>query len=138
MDINLFQDLFVNKNLSLRKIYIIVSIFIISILLIIVFNDNFYDYFEGNASLKNGNVISSVVSIYDLKYIINNKNMMIGGSTFAYKVVKVDDYLEGYKVVSLKLNNYKGIENMFIEYKIIINKDTLLNYLIKSMKGEYV
>ena len=136
MDINLFQDLFINKSLSLKKIYITVSIFIISILLVIVFNKDFYDYYEGTASLKENNIITSVVSIYDLKYINNNKNMMIGGSTFAYKIVKIDDYIEGYKVLSLKLDNYKGMDNMFIEFKIVINKDTLLNYFIKSMKGE--
>ena len=135
MDINLFQDLFVNKSLSLKKIYITVSIFIISILLIIIFNKDFYDYYEGTASLKENN-ITSIVSIYDLKYIINNKNMMIGGSTFAYKIVKVDDYLEGYKVVSFELDNYKGIDNSFLEYKIVINRDTLLKYFIKSLKGE--
>ena len=62
--------------------------------------------------------------------------MMIGGSTFAYKIVKVDDYLEGYKIVSFELDNYKGIDNSFLEYKIVINRDTLLKYFIKSLKGE--
>ena len=138
MDINLFQDLFINKNLSLKRIYLIVSIFIISILMIIIFNNDFYDYYEGTSSLKDNIVIYSVVSIHDLKYINNNKNMMIGGSTFSYKIVKIDDYIEGYKVVSLKLSDYKGIDNMFIEYKIVINKDTIFNYMVRSMKGESV
>jgi len=135
MDINIFQDLFVNKSLSIKKIYITVSIFIISILLIVIFYNEFYDYYEGSATIKD-NMITSVVSIYDLKYINNNKNMIIGGSTFSYKIVKIDDYIEGYNVVSIKLNNYNEVDNLFIEYKIIINKDTILDYFIKSMKGE--
>lgn len=134
MDINIFQDLFVNKSLSLKKIYITVSIFIISILMIVIFDNEFYDYYEGNATIKD-NLFISVVSIYDLKYINNNKNMIIGGSTFSYKVVKIDDYIEGYKIVSIKVNNYHDVDNLFIEYKIIINKDTILDYFIKSMRG---
>ena len=134
MDINIFQDLFINKSLSLKKIYIIVSIFIISILMIVIFDNEFYDYYEGSATVKD-NTITSVVSIYDLKYINNNKNMIIGGSTFSYKIVKIDDYFEGYKVVSMKLNDYNEVDNLFIEYKIIINKDTILDYFIKSLRG---
>ena len=137
MEISIFEDLFINRIISLKKIYIVVSIFIVTILSIILFNNNFYDYYEGYASY-NDEKLSLIVSIYDLNKITTNSEIIIGGTTFTYKIYKIDNYLEEYKIVNIEVNNYKGIENEFIKYKIIIDRDTVLNYLIKTIKGEWL
>lgn len=137
MEISIFEDLFINRIISLKKIYIVVSIFIVSILSIIILNNNLYDYYEGYASYNDGN-LSLIVSIYDLNKITTNNEILIGGATFSYKINKIDNYLEEYKIININVDNYKGIENEIIKYKVVIDKDTILNYLIKTIKGEWL
>ena len=135
MEISVYEDLFINRRVSTNKIYLVVSIFIIIILSIVIFSNNYYEYFEGYATYKEQKLVS-IISVYKIYLIKDHNEILIGGTTFTYKIDKIDDYLEGYKVVYLDINDYKNIDNDYVNYKIIIGKDTILNYLIKTIKGE--
>ena len=135
MEINIYEDLFTNRRVSVNKIYLVVSIFIIIIISIVIFSNNYYDYYEGYATYKEQKLVS-IISIYKLNLLTDNNEISIGGTTFTYKIDRIDDYVEGYKVVYLDVNDYKDVDNDYIEFKIIVGKDTILNYLIKTIKGE--
>ncbi len=137
MEINVFEDLFINRRISVNKIYLVVSIFIIIILSIVIFSNNYYEYYEGYATYKENKLVS-IISIYKINLIKDNNKISIGGTTFTYKIDRIEDYLEEYKVVYLDVNDYKDIDNDYLNYKIIIGKDTILNYLIKTIKGEWL
>ena len=135
MEINIYEDLFINKNVPINKIYLVVSIFIILIISIVVFFNNYYEYYEGYATYKEQRLVS-IVSINKINILKDNTEISIGGTTFTYKIDKIDDYLEGYKVVYLVVNDYVDVDNNYIDYKIIIGKDTIVNYFFKTIKGE--
>ena len=52
---------------------------------------------------------------------------------------KIDDYVDNniYKEVTISINKYNNlIDNNVVKGKIIINKTNIINYLIKTLKGE--
>ena len=66
--------------------------------------------------------------------------MKINKKTYAYSIdsIEKENYINSgmiYKVINIKIDKYKGIDNSYVEYQIIKDKETILNYFIKTMKG---
>lgn len=139
MTIKIFNEIFVNKTVNNKSMIIVELILIISLFTIILFNNEFYDYYIGKAEVKE-NTLSTLVFIDDIELIKNNKEIIIHDSVYAYKIKNIEDenYVSNgsiYKIINISINDYEDIDNNYIEYKIVKEKDTLLNYFIKTLKG---
>jgi len=140
MNIRLFNEIFINKIVDKRKIIYLESIFIIVIFLIIIFSDNLYDYYNNYGELQEEDKISTIVNSKDLEMISSKREIKINNKIYSYEVdsINEDNYINDgkiYKIVIIKINHFQSIKNSYIEYQIIKEKETILNYFIKTMKG---
>ena len=143
MKIESYQNSFKNKEISIFKSTVVITIFIIILGLIIVFNNDFYNYYSGYGILEKNNEISILVDINDLNKITNNNKIIIERTTFSYKVISIDKNNIEYGnnilkkiVIEVPITKELNIKNNYVKYKIIISKDTILNYVLKTIKGE--
>ena len=98
-----------------------------------------YDYYNNSGELKE-NVLSTIVNVKDLEILTSNDSMIIKKEIYKYDVDSIDEnnYISNgliFKEVKIKIENYKGINNNYIEYQIIKDKETILDYFIKTLKG---
>lgn len=145
MEINLYQNNFSNKYICLWKMISVVLVFILVLALILIFNNGFYDYYEGNAIFEDPNKFSTLVNINDLEKITSSRKIVIEGTTFSYDVLIIDDndYVYGNEIfkkihISLNCDNCSHIKNKYSRYYIILGHDTIFNYFIKNLKGDIV
>ena len=143
MKIESYQNNFNNKEISIFKSMIVVAIFIIVLSLIIVFNNEFYNYYSGYGVLEKDNEISILIDINDLNKITNNNKIIIERTTFSYKIISIDEANIEYGnnilkkvLIEVLLTKELNIKNNYIKYKIITSKDTILNYILNTIKGE--
>ena len=142
MDIKSFQSNFRNKDIKIKPYIIVVSILISIILVIVTFNNRLEDYYINYATVKDKEV-KVIVSYQDLENIVNNKKIIIERNIFTYKIKKINDIAyEGdmYKEVVIDINDIDEkflTDNNVIKIKIITDKTTIINYLFKTMKGEW-
>ena len=139
MDIRVFNDIFVNKIIDKRKMIFVELFLLISLLTLIIFFNNFYDYYNGAGEIKN-NIMSTLILTSDIEILKSNKIMKIEGKEYDYKIknIESESYISNgyiYKMVNVKINNYKELDNNYIDYQIIKKKDTIINYFINTMKG---
>lgn len=141
MNIVEFKTSFENYEINYKKYIYVVSIFLIFFLVVIVFNNNFYNYFTGKFSVVNNDEVSLVVNYSDLDKIINNENIIIEGTKFTYKINKINDYMyDGilFKeiIMNVDLPDKLNIINNYLDYKIELGKETIFDILIKVVKGD--
>jgi hypothetical protein len=139
IDLKIFKNIFINKKINIKKIIILESIFIIILFLIILLINNLYVYYNNSGEVKDDYLVT-IVNIKDLEIISNNNKLKINNKEYVYKIIdiKEDDFVSNgmlYKVVYLGVDNYKSIENNYVEYQIVKEKETILNYFIKTLKG---
>lgn len=138
MDINYFNNSFSNEELNVKKYFLLVLFFIV-LLFFILKNNSFYDYYLGSGVVSN-NMIKTSVLLNNLEKINTNNKIEIGGSTFTYEVesIEKEDYIYGenyYKMVNIKIiESFNYIENDYINYKIILDKDTMFSYFLKQLQ----
>ena len=141
MNIKQFQSNLKNMNINLVPYILVVSIFICIILLIISFNNKLEDYYVTDSLVKDKQ-LKIIVNVDDLNKITDNKKIRVGKDIFTYKVEKISDLViedNIYKEVMINIDNFDDkllIDNNVIKLKIITNKTTILNYLLKTLKGE--
>ena len=139
MNISIFKDIFENRTINKKNIIIVELIFIIFLISLIVGFNNLYDYYNNSGELKE-NVLSTIVNVKDLEILTSNDSMIIKKEIYKYDVDSIDEnnYISNgliFKEVKIKIENYKGINNNYIEYQIIKDKETILDYFIKTLKG---
>lgn len=141
MDIESFQKSFKNNEINIKFYLLVVSILFSIILIIIGFNNNIEDYYVTQGIVNKENV-KIIVDINNMDKITKNKKLKIGRDIFTYKILKIEDNVYNnniYKEITINVENLSSnilIDNNVIELKIIINKTSALNYLIKTIKGE--
>ena len=142
MQINEYQENFYNKAINLKKILLILLIFIFAILIIIIKNNNFYDYYYGMLIIEDDEKVSTLVNINDLEKILNNNRIIINNLSYSYNIEKVadDNFINGddvFKKIYLKINDNKNfnIKNLYLNYSIIVDKNTIFNYVKESIIG---
>ena len=139
MNIRVFNEIFVNKYIDKKKMIVVESILVISLILLIIFNNDFYDYYNGKGEVKD-NILSTLVFIDDIETLKNNNEIKINDDLYAYKIdsIETENYVSNgfiYKIINIKVNDYKDIDNNYIDYQIVKEKDSILNYFIKTLKG---
>ena len=140
MDIRIFKDIFINRFINKKSIVIVELSFIIILLLLIISFNNLYEYYNNSGEIKEGNIMTTAVNTKDLTILTDNNSMKINKKTYAYSIdsIEKENYINSgmiYKVINIKIDKYKGIDNSYVEYQIIKDKETILNYFIKTMKG---
>ncbi len=141
MNIEIFQKNFQIRDINLRPYIIVVSIFIIIMLVISFFYNKLEDYYICSGIVIDDNV-SLIVNKEELNNIIDNNKTMIERNIFTYKVLKInelEDINSSFNEVILefdKIPKHLFINNNIINMKIITNKTTFFEYLIKIAKGE--
>lgn len=142
MQINEYQENFYNKAINLKKILLILLIFIFAILIIIIKNNNFYDYYYGMLIIEDDEKFSTLVNINDLEKILNNNRIIINNLSYSYNIEKVadDNFINGddvFKKIYLKINDNKNfnMKNLYLNYSIIVDKNTIFNYVKESIIG---
>lgn len=141
MDLVSFDTNFRNVDINIKKYILVVSIFMFILFVLLLFNNSIEDYIIIKSSVNNKK-IEFIVDIDNLD-IINNKNkIIIEGNTFTYRIDKIDDYIyedKLYKKITIQVDDIDEkylINNNIIKMKIVTNKMTIINYLIKSIKGD--
>ena len=142
MQINKYQENFYKKKKKKKKIILIILVFIFIILIIVIANNNFYDYFYGMLIVEDDERISTLVNINDLEKVLNNNEIIINQLHYSYNIEKIenDNFINGndvFKKIYLKINDNKvfNIKNLYLNYSIIVDKNTIFNYVRKSIIG---
>ena len=141
MDIEIFQKSFQTRDINIRPYLIVVSIFVSFILIIVLLNNKLEDYYICNGKVLNQKVIV-VVDSEELKNITENKKIIIERNIFTYKVEKINEIINNnsiYYELTLEFDRIPKhifIDNNIIELRFIVNKMTIFDYLIKTLKGE--
>lgn len=120
------------------KIYnlgIIISI-IILIFIYIIFTYNYQTYYISKGKVLNNN-LELLVNIEDIKYITNNKVIILDGQAYNYIVssigndLLVDETYNNYQYVYLKISNLNTLNNYVYEVKIPKENQKLVKYFKK-------
>ena len=142
MNIEVFQKSFQIREINYKPYLIVVSIFITIILAIVLLNNKLEDYYISNGKVVDNN-LSFIVSTEELDYITKNKKIIIERNIFTYKINKINEVIYNnslfYEVILEfnKIPEHLFIDNNIIEAKVIINKTTIFDYLLKTAKGEW-
>lgn len=143
MDIRTFNSSFENKSINLLKPFIVVFTLIVIILTILIFKNDFNDYYIGTGIVNKENTVLILVDVGDINHIIKGNKIIIERTTFSYKINSISDDIIEYGTNYLKkvyldisLPDYLNIVNNNIKYQILVDKDTIFNYIFKMIKGE--
>ena len=139
MEIELFQKSFKNQEINIKPYILVVSIFLFIIFIIIGLNNKIEDYYITEGTIKDKE-IRLITNVKDLNNIVNNKKVKIEKDIFTYEVKKIEDYIVDnniYKEVVISIKDYSNlIDNNVVNLKVIINKTSIISYLIKTLNGE--
>ena len=141
MDIEIFQKSFQTRDIDIKPYLIVVSIFMLFLLIIIFLNNKIEDYYICNGRVVDKKMII-VIEKDRLNDITENKKIIIERNIFTYKIEKINEVINNnsiYYEVFLdfdRIPDHLFIDNNIIEVKFIVNKITVFDYLIKTLKGE--
>lgn len=125
-----------NENSFYNKVamYIIVVLIIIFISIIVLLKIK-KDVYYSNRLFISGDTIVTNIAIDDLSKITDHQYMYINKELVKYDIKNIEminDLITYYRItLDIESNNKKSI----IEYKIQLQKDNMLNYLISIIGG---
>lgn len=143
MNIETFQQSFQVREINYKSYLLVVSIFISILLIIVLLNNKLEDYYISSGKVIDNNKLIFIVSGEELEYITKNKQIIIERNIFTYKVNKINEVTYAnslYYEVIIEFNKIPEdlfINNNIIKIKIVINRTTIFDYLIKTTKGEW-
>ena len=133
---NLLDIEIILKKQKYSKIYNTGSVLLI-ILLIFIYVSFIYTYktyYINKCTMIDGN-LKLLVNLDDIKYITSNNSVKIDNVYYGYIIVKiseelyVDESLNNYIYIYLKVNNLNNINNYFYEIKLVKENKKLIEYL---------
>ena len=130
-----YNDLNENKFYNKVCIYIIVVLILLFISIIVLLKIKKSIYYSNRVFIIGDNIITNI-AIDDLNNITNHQYMIIDKNYIKYEIKNIElvsDVITYYKVSLSLENNYK--KNNIMEYKIQLQKDNMLNYLISFIGG---
>ncbi len=130
-----YNDLNENKFYNKVCIYIIVVLILVFISIIVLLKIKKSIYYSNRVFIIGDNIITNI-AIDDLNNITNHQYMIIDKNYIKYEIKNIElvsDVITYYKVSLSLENNYK--KNNIMEYKIQLQKDNMLNYLISFIGG---
>ena len=130
--INLFSNIdreVLNKVFKYNTCFLIILLIII-IMILFLKKENYY---QNYISFVNGKNALLIVDKDYLNYLNQEKKIVLNDITFNYNIDKIEEKENNY-VVSIHFINDISLKTNF--YKIILDKESLLAYLIRTIKGE--
>ena len=124
------------KKQKYSKIYNIglVLLLILLIFIYVSFIYTYKTYYINKGTMIDGN-LKLLVNLDDIKYITNNNSLKIDNIYYEYQISKiseelyVDETLNNYKYIYLKVNNLNNIDNYVYEIKLVKENKKLIEYL---------
>lgn len=124
------------KKQKYSKIYNIglVLLLILLIFIYVSFIYTYKTYYINKGTMIDGN-LKLLVNLDDIKYITNNNSLKIDNIYYEYQISKiseelyVDETLNNYKYIYLKVNNLNNINNYVYEIKLVKENKKLIEYL---------
>ena len=124
------------KKQKYSKIYNIglVLLIILLIFIYVSFIYTYKTYYINKCTMIDGN-LKLLVNLDDIKYITNNNSLKIDNIYYEYQISKiseelyVDETLNNYKYIYLKVNNLNNIDNYVYEIKLVKENQKLIEYL---------
>ena len=124
------------KKQKYHPIYNVGTILIVIVLtfIYISFIYNYKTYYITKGTMINGN-IKLLVNINDIKYISTNSILTINSNVYKYSIKEisedlyVDDSLNNYKYIYLKVNNLNNLNNYVYEIKFVKENKKIIEYL---------
>lgn len=131
-----YNKIYLNR-FSLRKIWICLII-ILTLMIIILDNVNYEKYYANNASVVDDNVLKVFVNKDDLSILNKYNKIKIDNDFFAYTIIKIDEieyinkkYFE--VLLKIKLDEKHNIINNYINFKILLERQCVLKYIINKL-----
>ena len=112
--------------------FILIIIFLISIYISFIYT--YRTYYISKGKMINGKV-ELLVNIEDIKYITNNNSLKINNISYKYIVKEIseelyiDESLNNYKYIYLKVENLDNIDNYVYEIKLVKENKKLIEYI---------
>lgn len=132
-ELNLYNDNDIKNKSSIYTLIFILILISMTILLLLMKKNLYY---ENDLYISDINKTTYILK-QDYDYIKNNNYITINNRNYFYKIKEIElinDTTIYYKVyLDIDLDIPKGsIQN----YKILVKKESILNYIIRIMKGE--
>ena len=132
-ELNLYNDNDIKNKSSIYTLIFILILISMTILLLLMKKNLYY---ENDLYISDINKTTYILK-QDYDYIKNNNYITINNRNYFYKIKEIElinDTTIYYKVyLDIDLDIPKGsIQN----YKILVKKENILNYIIRIMKGE--
>ena len=123
------------QNNNLYKV--VITIFIIVIILLIC-KFKFYIY-QNSILLKTGSNYEIIADINNIKTISTNKKIIINRQEYIYNVISANEDFSNingtiYEKLLINIPNYSD-NNKILKCSFLIKKETLLDMLLKFIKG---
>ncbi len=134
--LNIFDYNELNENSFYNRVavYIIVVLIIIFISIIVLLKIKKNVYYSNRLFIANDTIITNI-SIDDLSKLTEHQYMYIDKELIKYDIKNIElinDIITYYRItLSLDTNN----KNSIMEYKIQLQKENMLNYLINFIGG---
>lgn len=124
------------KKQKYSPIYNIGTILIIITLIFIYisFTYKYKTYYITKGTIKDNN-LELLVNIDDIKYISNNNILDIDNALYSYKIQEIsedlyiDESLNNYKYIYLKVDNLSNINNYVYEVKLEKENKKIIEYI---------
>jgi len=120
--------------------YIIVTVLMLTTIIVIFKKVEFNKYYSNSGIVISNHEIEIYVNRKDLNKVYNNKKIIINNKNFAYNIKNIsepiyyNDYY--YKIIlKVKILDNLNIKNNFIDFKILLEKQTILKYILKKVGG---
>ena len=114
---------------------------IIIILFLYVINTYKYQSYYITKGIVKDNFIELLVPINDLKYVTDNKQIILDGKKYSYNVneiskdIYVDDKYNNYKYIYIDISGLSSVNNYVYQVKLEKENKSLANYLLEYIKG---
>ncbi len=135
--LNIFEYNELNENKLYDKvsIYIIIVLFLIFISIIILLKIKKNVYYSNRLFISNDTIITNI-NIDDLSKLTDHQYMIIDNDIIKFNINNIElinDVITYYRLTITLENNYQ--KNNIMEYKIQLQKENMLNYLISFIGG---
>lgn len=127
------------NKLNLR-LYVLILIFFILIIVYIFSDIKYYDYYLNNGVVVDDYIMEIYVLKDDLNIVQDNKKIQIKNKLFAYNIESISEPIFNekyyYKVnIFVNITDDLNKKNNIIEFKILKDKRTILQYIFYKIGG---
>lgn len=135
--LNIFEYNELNENRFYNKValYIVIILILIFISIIVLLKIKKNVYYSNRLFISNDNIITNI-NIDDLSKLTSHQYMIINNEFVKYNINNIElinDVITYYRLTISLEDNYQ--KNNIMEYKVQLQKENMLNYLISFIGG---